>query len=158
MDGFRVADEVFARSREAFWFFAETKLGFHCIHAGVNTLTYAPVFELDSALASHIEHYKEAADERPPIVRFRYNNDDRSTLNHLDSETVDNFYRHLPLLLDVMRCDDLILKKRLHKGDWVITNNHRVLHGRKAFSGTGRLLIGCYAELDEVDWKDPVSE
>eukprot|EP00946_MAST-07B_sp_MAST-7B-sp1_P005247 g5247.t1 len=153
-DGFRVADEMFKISPEAFWFFATTKLGFQCTHDGVGTLSYAPVFELDPAFETHFVEGGKVRNEhtRPPLQRFRYNNDDRAVINHLSAESVDEFYRHLPLLLSLLRREDLTLRKRLSKGDWVIVNNHRVLHGRTAFSGTGRKFVGCYAEMAEASF------
>jgi alpha-ketoglutarate-dependent taurine dioxygenase len=153
-DGFRVADELFKVSPEAFWFFATTKLGFQCTHDGVDTLSYAPVFELDTAFEAHFVGGQGGGSPhvRPPLRRFRYNNDDRAVINHLPAQSVDAFYRHLPLLLELLRRKDLTLRKRLRQGDWVIVDNHRVLHGRTAFSGSGRKFVGCYAEMDEASF------
>jgi alpha-ketoglutarate-dependent taurine dioxygenase len=33
----------------------------------------------------------------------------------------------------------------------LVLNNHRVLHGRRAFEGTGRNMIGAYIGLDEFE-------
>ena len=154
-DGFRIADEIFRQSPEAFWFFAKTKLGFQCEHDGVNTLSYGTVFELDPAFEAHFLLDAENANAqtvRPPLQRYRYNNDDRAVLSHLPAKSVDDFYRHLPLLLDTLQRDDFILQKRLRKGQWAIVNNHRVLHGRTAFSGSKRCLVGCYAEMGEASF------
>ena len=155
-DGFRIADEIFKQSPDAFWFFAQTKLGFQCKHEGVDTLSYGSIFELDAAFEarflSDTENMKTQS-VRPPLRRFRYNNDDLAVLSHLPAESVDEFYHHLPLLLEMLQRDDLILQKRLRKGQWVIVNNHRVLHGRTAFSGSRRCLVGCYAEMAEASFE-----
>ena len=63
------------------------------------------------------------------------------------------FYRHLPLLLDVLRRPELTFKTPLDVGDMVIVNHHRVMHGREEFlsyPGQPRNLVGCYAEMDEA--------
>ena len=60
---------------------------------------------------------------------------------------VEEFYEHIPLLLELLRDDHFVLRTRLKKGTMAIVNNHRVLHGRDSFLGTGRNLVGCYAEL-----------
>ena len=84
------------------------------------------------------------------MVRFRYNNDDRSSLHFLDADDVEEFYRHVPLLLELLRSSEFVLNTRLQKGTMAIVLNHRVLHGREAFAGNGRNLVGCYAELSEA--------
>lgn len=33
----------------------------------------------------------------------------------------------------------------------LVLNNHRVLHGRRAFEGTGRNMIGAYVGVDELE-------
>eukprot|EP00040_Diaphanoeca_grandis_P015674 m.80283 g.80283 ORF g.80283 m.80283 type:complete len:504 (+) comp25298_c0_seq2:209-1720(+) len=149
LDGFKAAELLFTRSKEAFQFFCNTPLPYHCEHDGVSVTAMAPVFELDRRSPISPELIK-TLDTCPPIARFRYNNDDRSPLLHLSSHQIDLFYTHLPLLLEVLRDPQLMIEVQLDVGDMVIVDNHRVLHGRTAFSGAGRNLFGCYAEMDEV--------
>ena len=140
VDGFRVAEEMYLRNPKAFDFFSKTTLAFQCIQDGVHSVAYGKVFETDPGIKNptHLD-----------VIRFRYNNDDRSAMHFLDSEEVEQFYQHVPLLLELLRDDKFVLKTRLKPGDIVIVNNHRVLHGRERFEGSGRNLVGCYAELSE---------
>ena len=143
LDGFHVAMAMYKKSPEAFHFFATTRLGFQCIQDGVHSVAYGTVFEIDPSIC-----------QRSPtpldVVRFRYNNDDRSVINFLDANDVEMFYHYVPLLLELLRDEQFVLRTRLQKGTMAIVNNHRVLHGRESFEGTGRNLVGCYAELSEA--------
>ena len=140
VDGFKVAEEIYNRSPEAFHFFCTTQLGFQCIQDGVNSVAYGTVFETDPGVS-----HPTPQDTR----RFRYNNDDRSVLHYLSAKDVAKFYDYVPLLLELLRDDQYVLRTRLQKGTMAIVNNHRVLHGRDSFVGTGRNLVGCYAEMSE---------
>ena len=140
VDGFRVAEEMYTRSPAAFNFFSKTQLGFQCIQDGVHSVAYGKVFETDPGVLHPTPK---------DTIRFRYNNDDRSVMNFLNSQDVEEFYEHIPLLLELLRDDHFVLRTRLKKGTMAIVNNHRVLHGRDSFLGTGRNLVGCYAELSE---------
>lgn len=146
LDGFKAAEDLHAISPEAFDFFSKVNLPFHSVHDGVKVERYGPVFDIDPRDA-----HLDTSTYFPRLRSFRYNNDDRSPLSHLDPETLTQFYDFLPLLLKQLRREDLITKVDLKVGDMVVVDNHRVLHGRTAFRGGKRNLIGCYAEMDEVN-------
>lgn len=61
------------------------------------------------------------------------------------------YAKHLPALLATSQDPGLGLELRLEKGDALVLLNHRVLHGRRAFQGTGRTLAGAYLGLDEYE-------
>ena len=146
LDGFKAAKDLHAVSPEAFDFFSKVNLPFRCVHDGVECERYGPVFDIDPRDA-----HLEPSTTFPRLRSFRYNNDDRAPLTHLDPDTLSQFYDFLPLLLKQLRREDLIIKVDLKVGDMVVVDNHRVLHGRTAFRGSKRNLIGCYAEMDEVN-------
>ena len=108
-------------------------------------MSHGPVFEFDpdfytGALTTPLEH----------LQRVRYNNDDRAPLTHLSLDQVDLFYQHLPALLSAFRRPDLTVQVKLARGDMVVVDNHRVMHGRTPFHGASkRKLVGCYAEMSE---------
>ncbi|RIB26156.1 hypothetical protein C2G38_320289 [Gigaspora rosea] len=90
------------------------------------------------------------------LYQIRYNNDDRSTMNHLESEQVLEFY-------DALRKWNSLLKDKhneywfqLKPGRVVIFDNWRVLHGRDKFSGHRRL-IGCYLNWDDYQSRLKIS-
>ena len=82
------------------------------------------------------------------------NNDDRAPLHphkHPDVD-MDLFYqRHLPVLLERTRDLSMAAEVRLDPGMMLIINNHRVMHGRRAFKGSTRNMIGGYMNLDEYE-------
>ncbi|KAG8733325.1 hypothetical protein FRC10_000295 [Ceratobasidium sp. 414] len=104
------------------------------------------------------------------LVQVRYNNDDRSVLRHIDPALVEDWYVDsiyiaglLALTLgwslryDALRSWNKCLTSpdseywvQLSAGTAVIVDNHRVLHGRSAFTGKRRM-CGAYIGADE--WK-----
>ena len=82
------------------------------------------------------------------VVAFRYNETDRATFTASSFDDVADFYPHARVLEEVLESIQLTL--RLTPGDVILIDNHRVLHGRFAFTGR-RVLIGCYMTAD--DWK-----
>ncbi|CAG8725171.1 23868_t:CDS:2 [Dentiscutata erythropus] len=90
------------------------------------------------------------------LYQIRYNNDDRSTMNHLEPDQVLEFY-------DALRKWNSLLKDKsneywfqLKPGRAVIFDNWRVLHGRDKYSGHRRL-IGCYLNWDDYQSRLKVS-
>jgi trimethyllysine dioxygenase len=83
------------------------------------------------------------------MLRFRYNNDDRAPLTTLAPADVPLFYRHLHVLTRATRDPAMAAMVRLRPGDGLLVDNHRVLHGRHAFSGA-RNLLGWYMDRDEL--------
>ena len=146
LDAARAAEDLRRESPAAFAFFCETSLPFHSTHDGVRCVAHGPVFEFDA------DHYSgPLSTDIRHLRRVRYNNDDRAPLTHLGPDDVERFYQHLPALLAVFRRDDLIARVKLARGDMVVVDNHRVMHGRTAFHGGGkRKLVGCYAEMSEI--------
>ncbi|KAG9285258.1 hypothetical protein G9A89_002511 [Geosiphon pyriformis] len=82
------------------------------------------------------------------LYQIRYNNNDRSTINHLEPEQVNLFYDAL------LKWNALLEDKKnefwiqLTPGRAIIFDNWRVLHGRAAFTGHRRL-TGAYLNWDD---------
>ena len=93
-------------------------------------------------------------DQPYPVSRCRLNNDDRAPLHpHKHSGIdLDLFYRrYLPVLLERTRDPSMSAEVRLDPGMMLVINNHRVMHGRRAFEGLSRNMIGGYMNLDEYE-------
>ena len=80
--------------------------------------------------------------------RLRYNDYDRLTLSHLPPEEVVLFYEHRRLLSAIVTDPKMELRLPLQPGTMAVIHNHRVMHGRTAFTGR-RGLCGCYIGDDE---------
>ena len=119
------------RHPDTFRFFTEQPLVFHHIEEGLETRVVAPVIDLETT---------------GEIKQFRYNEYDLAPLDYLDETTCDAFYKHNKVLRSVL--DECLFLLKLRVGDLIIIDNHRVLHGRKGFTGY-RNLVGCYVGKDE---------
>ncbi|KEP50204.1 trimethyllysine dioxygenase [Rhizoctonia solani 123E] len=89
-------------------------------------------------------------DLKGELMRVRYNNDDRSVLKFIDPVLVDDWYDALRSWNQCLTSPDAELWVQLTAGTAVVVDNHRVLHGRSAFTGKRRM-CGAYVGADE--WK-----
>jgi len=78
----------------------------------------------------------------------RWNNDDRSVLNHIAPELVDKYYDALRAWYETITSPDSEYWVQLQPGTAVVVDNHRVMHGRSAFDGKRRM-CGAYIGADE---------
>ena len=85
------------------------------------------------------------------IVAVRFNNRSLSAVRDVPFDQMQlwyDAYRHLASIIDD---ESMEVRFRLEPGDAFIVDNRRVLHARKAYSGTGtRWLQGCYADMDSL--------
>ncbi|KAF8753518.1 hypothetical protein RHS01_06921 [Rhizoctonia solani] len=84
------------------------------------------------------------------LTGIRYNNDDRSALKYIDPVLVDDWYDALRSWNRCLTSSDAEFWVQLTAGTAVVVDNHRVLHGRSAFTGKRRM-CGAYVGGDE--WK-----
>lgn len=107
--------------------------------------------------ARYIEPGVHLRAERPPIrlapdgtVRqVSFNNYDRAPF-WLPEPEMSAFYEAYSALHDLIVDETRWLEIRLDPGDAVLFDNWRILHGRRAFTGT-RVFHGCYHDRDEIE-------
>ncbi|KAJ1307940.1 hypothetical protein OPQ81_002017 [Rhizoctonia solani] len=81
------------------------------------------------------------------LTGVRYNNDDRSALKYIDPVLVEDWYDALRAWNRCLTSPDAELWVQLTAGTAVVVDNHRVLHGRSAFTGKRRM-CGAKAILE----------
>ncbi len=102
------------------------------------------------------------------LTQVRWNNDDRSVMNHLDPLLVEDWYEAIRMWHKCLTSPDSEYWVQLAPGTAVgehrrrtrwddteamlVVNNHRVLHGRSAFDGKRRM-CGAYIGIDEYNSK-----
>lgn len=116
---------------ETYRFFATRQFAFHHTETGLFALHYAPVIQTQGA----------------EVLQFRYNEYDLAKLDFHSADELELFYSHNRILIAALKQNEFRIKLRV--GDMLVLDNHRVLHGRTAFTGY-RNLIGCYVGVD--DW------
>jgi trimethyllysine dioxygenase len=136
VDSFHVVETLRREHPAAFDFFATTPLHYFTYDNDAHLATMEPLIRLDHA---------------GNIVQFRHNDYDRAPLTHLSFDQVDQFYRYHEELLRIMRDPKMEFRVKLQVGDMILVDNQRVMHGRDAFDGGDRALIGCYIGRNEYE-------
>ncbi|KAG9055433.1 hypothetical protein FS842_002207 [Serendipita sp. 407] len=84
------------------------------------------------------------------LIQVRYGNDHRSAMRNLDPSNMMAWYDVLRHWNKCLTSADSEYWVQLTAGTVVVVDNHRVLHGRSAFTGKRRM-CGAYIGLD--DWR-----
>ncbi|KAI8332019.1 hypothetical protein BC941DRAFT_381813 [Chlamydoabsidia padenii] len=142
VDGFSVAEQLKKTNPDAYATLTETLIPTHS--AGDEDVLIVP----SPRAFPILNHHPQTGD----LYQIRYNNDDRSTLNHLAPDALDRFYDALfawhKLLTDPVN----EYWDPLPPGRVVTFDNWRVLHGRSAFTGHRRI-CGAYFPWDDYKSK-----
>ncbi|CEP14208.1 hypothetical protein [Parasitella parasitica] len=137
VDGFSVAKQLKEASPAAYRTLANTLIPTHS--AGDENVLIVPTPRANPIL----NHGPDGE-----LYQIRYNNDDRSTLDHLSSTQLEAFYDALFLWSDLLKSKKNELWDPLAPGRVVTFDNWRVLHGRSAFTGHRRI-CGAYFPWDD---------
>ncbi|KAJ4480060.1 hypothetical protein J3R30DRAFT_3216830, partial [Lentinula aciculospora] len=84
------------------------------------------------------------------LIQVRWNNDDRSPLSSISPSVMEEFYSALRTFHSLLTTPDSEYLVQLRPGTAVIVDNHRVLHGRTAFTGKRRM---CGAYIGKDEWR-----
>ncbi|EMD33487.1 hypothetical protein CERSUDRAFT_118069 [Gelatoporia subvermispora B] len=82
------------------------------------------------------------------LFQVRWNNDDRSVMKGLKPGIVEQWYDAIRIWHKLLTSEDSEYWVQLAPGTAVLVDNHRVLHGRSAFTGKRRM-CGAYLGMDE---------
>ncbi|XP_043914889.1 gamma-butyrobetaine dioxygenase [Protopterus annectens] len=141
VDGFYVAKKLRQEQPEAFQMLTSVLVNF------VDTGTDYCDFHLHSK-ARIIQ-----LDEKGEVVRINFNNATRDSVFDIPVEKVQPFYTALSYFVALLNKEENRICFTLEKGDVVVFDNWRVLHGRQNFESeeqNPRHLEGCYLDWDEV--------
>lgn len=135
VDGFRAALRL--QSENPAWF---DVLANHCARfeyageAGVCLRSRRPMIEL-------------APDGQ--LCGVRFNNRSSAAITDVPFDQMELYYQAYRRLGEIIDDPEMEVTFRLNPGECFVVDNTRVLHARKAYSGTGtRWLQGCYADKD----------
>jgi gamma-butyrobetaine dioxygenase len=83
------------------------------------------------------------------LIGVRFNNRSLSAATDIPFDQMDLWYAAYRRLGEIIDDPEMEVTFRLEPGEAFVVDNTRVLHARKAYSGTGtRWLQGCYADKD----------
>ncbi|WP_269582503.1 2-trimethylaminoethylphosphonate dioxygenase [Roseibium sp. Sym1] len=83
------------------------------------------------------------------LVAVRFNNRSAAAITDVPFKDMETYYEAYRRFGEIIDDPDMEVTFRLEPGECFIVDNTRVLHARKAYSGTGtRWFQGCYADKD----------
>lgn len=135
VDGFRIAERMRSESPGDF-----DLLSRHCAR-----------FEYAGAPGVRLRSRRPVIDLAPDgeLVGIRFNNRSAAPLTDIPFEAMEDYYGACRRFAEMVEDPAMEVTFRLAPGELFIVDNTRVLHARKAFSGSGmRWLQGCYADKD----------
>ncbi|KAG6902268.1 hypothetical protein C0995_002419 [Termitomyces sp. Mi166 len=139
VDGFYAASILKDVHPEAYEVLSKVHITSHA--AGEPSVTYRPNPPTGYPVLGHDPVTGE-------LIQVRWNNDDRSVMNQLDPHLVDAWYSAIRAWNKCLTSPDSEFWIQLQPGTAVVFDNHRVLHGRSAFTGKRRM-CGAYIGGDE---------
>jgi gamma-butyrobetaine hydroxylase len=135
IDGFKIAERLQEENPAGFELLAR-----HCARfeyagsAGVRLKSKRPIIELGPD---------------GELVAVRFNNRSAAAFTDVPFEEMEDFYGVYRCFAELIEDPGMEVTFKLRPGELFIVDNTRVLHARKAFSGSGsRWLQGCYADKD----------
>jgi gamma-butyrobetaine dioxygenase len=135
-DGVAVADDFRIRDPEGFKLLSEIPVPFYCEHDTYDMRSRQTVIELDqygkvSGLTIS-QHMLDICD--------------------LSQELLDRYYPAFCRFGRMLQEDRYMMRFLMKAGECMVFDNHRIVHGRAAYSATSgdRYLRGCYADRAEM--------
>lgn len=135
-DGMAAADDFRRLDPEGFRLLSTVDVPFYCEHDTYDMRSYQRVIELDqhgnvSGLTIS-QHMLDMID--------------------LPQTLLDEYYPAFCRFGKLLQDDRYIMRFRLEAGECIVFDNHRIVHGRAAYSATQgeRYLRGCYADRAEM--------
>lgn len=132
LDGAAVAEALRDEDREAFDLLATHSIPFFYRHDGWDYRARQRVIELDArgnvSGVTISQHLQEDMD--------------------LPQDVLDAYYPAFCKFIRMMQDDRFVCRFRLNAGECIVFDNHRIVHGREAFSAESgeRHLRGCYTD------------
>lgn len=135
VDGFAVARRLQAEDAGAFDLLARHAVRFEYAGSpGVCLRSKRPIIELGPD---------------GEMLAIRFNNRSAAAFTDVPYDEMEAFYAAYRRFAEILEDPAMEVSFKLRPGEFFIVDNTRVLHARKAFSGSGsRWLQGCYADKD----------
>jgi gamma-butyrobetaine dioxygenase len=136
LDGAAAAEDFRAVHPEDFVLLAETEIPYYCEHDGYDMRARQRVIELDRrgavsgvAISQHMADYFD-----------------------MPQESLDRYYPAFIRFGRWLQSDKYVMRFRLAAGECIVFDNHRILHGRDAYTADSgnRYLRGCYTDRGEL--------
>lgn len=136
LDGVAVAEDLRRENPEDFRILSETEIPFYCEHDSYDMRSRQRVIELDEhGAVSGVTISQHMAD-----------------VFDLPQRELDQFYPAFCRFGRKLTEERYLMRFRIRAGECIVFDNHRIVHGRDAYSATSgdRYLRGCYGDRGEL--------
>jgi len=136
LDGVAVANDLRKEYPEDFKLLSETVIPYYCEHDDYDMRSRQRVIELDErGEVSGVTISRHMAD-----------------IFDLPQAFLDRYYPAFCRFGRMLQSDKYVMRFRLNAAECIVFDNHRIVHGRSAYSATSgeRYLRGCYADRGEM--------
>ena len=136
LDGVAVANDFRELYPDEFKLLAETEVPFYCEHDTYDVRSRQRVIELDAhGEVSGVTISQHMAD-----------------VFDLPQDVLDRYYPAFCRFGRMLQSDKYLMRFRIYAGECIVFDNHRIVHGREAYSATSgaRYLRGTYADRGEM--------
>ncbi len=136
LDGMAAANDFRCEHPEDFRLLSETEIPYYCEHDSYDVRSRQRVIELDArGEVSGVTISQHMAD-----------------VFDLPQHFLDEYYPAFCRFGRLLQSPKYLMRFRLNAGECIVFDNHRVVHGRAAYSATSgdRYLRGCYADRGEM--------
>jgi len=139
VDGFTVAEHLRKKHYELFDILTKTKVRFRFVDKTIILENWGELIELDQNNKVKQVRYSTRLDYVPALSK----------------KELEKFYEARKLIADLYTSSKFEIKFKLEKGDLLMMDNHRLLHGRTSYnvSEGKRYLKGCYIDHDSTEGK-----
>ena len=137
VDGFAVADHLKKKYPDLFKILTKTKVRFRFVDKTIILENWGELIELDQNNKVKQVRYSTRLDYVPAI----------------EKKELEKFYQARKLISKLYSSSDFEIRFKLQKGDLLMMDNHRLLHGRTAYNANegNRYLKGCYIDHDSTE-------
>ena len=137
VDGFAVAEYVKKNNHDLFKILTENKVRFRFVDKTIILENWGELIELDHEKRIKQVRYSTRLDYVPALEKTK----------------LKKFYKARKLIANLYASKKFEIRFKLEKGDLLMMDNHRLLHGRTAYDpGEGkRYLKGCYIDHDSTE-------
>jgi gamma-butyrobetaine dioxygenase len=136
LDGMAVADDLRVEDPEAFRLLSETDIPYYCEHDDYDMRSRQRVIELDEhGVVTGVTISQHMAD-----------------IFDLPQEFMDSYYPAFCKFGRMLQSEKYMMRFRLNATECIVFDNHRIVHGRSAYSATSgdRYLRGTYSDRGEM--------
>lgn len=136
LDGVAAANDLRQEFPEDFKILTETDVAYYCEHDHYDMRSHQRVIELD-------QHGEVSG---VTISQHMFD------ISDLSQEFLDRFYPAFCRFGRMLQSDKYLMRFRLEATECIVFDNHRIVHGRAAYSATegDRYLRGCYTDRGEM--------